>query len=44
MHYVYILKCSDANLYIGQTADLKKRFERHKNGIKTQGSRCQLLF
>jgi putative endonuclease len=41
MHYVYILKCSDDKLYIGQTADLKERFERHQNGYvpSTKGRR-----
>jgi len=34
MHYVYILKSKvDGSLYIGQTKDLTKRFERHNSGL-----------
>ncbi len=32
MHYVYILKCSDGELYTGCTEDLKARLDRHENG------------
>lgn len=33
MFFVYILKSSkDANLYIGYTSDLKRRFEEHNHG------------
>ena len=32
MHYVYILKCKDNNIYTGCTNDLKDRIERHKRG------------
>ncbi|MBN2807845.1 MAG: GIY-YIG nuclease family protein [Prolixibacteraceae bacterium] len=32
MYYVYILRCSDDKLYVGQTSYLKKRIERHQNG------------
>jgi len=41
MHYVYILKCSDDQLYVGQTADLRERFERHQKGYvpSTKGRR-----
>ena len=41
MHYVYILKCFDNELYVGQTADLKERFARHQNGYvpATKGRR-----
>lgn len=34
MHYVYILRSiKDSTLYIGQTKDLKKRFDRHNSGV-----------
>ncbi len=32
MHYVYILKCKNGDLYVGCTADIKDRVERHKRG------------
>lgn len=33
MHYVYILTNSDASkVYVGYTADLKRRLREHKNG------------
>ncbi|MDD3498020.1 MAG: GIY-YIG nuclease family protein [Candidatus Moranbacteria bacterium] len=32
MFYVYILVCSDGNLYTGCTNDLKDRIERHGKG------------
>jgi putative endonuclease len=32
MQYVYVLLCSDGNLYTGCTSDLKERFLRHQNG------------
>lgn len=32
MYFVYILKCSDNNLYTGCTENLRERFKRHKNG------------
>lgn len=31
MFYVYILRTSSNTLYIGQTNNLEKRIERHKN-------------
>ena len=31
--YVYILEMKDGRLYVGQTGDLKSRFEDHKNGL-----------
>lgn len=34
MHYVYILFSEkDRRLYIGYTSDLKKRIEKHQNGL-----------
>jgi putative endonuclease len=32
MHYVYILRLANDTFYVGQTGDLKKRIEDHKNG------------
>ena len=32
MYFVYILRFSDYNLYIGQTNDLEKRLKEHLNG------------
>ncbi len=31
-HYVYVLKMSNGELYIGFTHDLKNRLEQHKGG------------
>ena len=28
-YYVYVLECRDGRLYIGQTANLEKRIEKH---------------
>ena len=34
MWYVYILKSSkDGKFYVGSTADLKRRFREHKDGL-----------
>jgi predicted GIY-YIG superfamily endonuclease len=30
MHYVYLLRCADSSLYVGETANLQTR-ERHHN-------------
>jgi len=32
MHYVYILKCRNEDLYVGCTVDIKDRIERHRKG------------
>jgi predicted GIY-YIG superfamily endonuclease len=32
MYYVYILRCSNGQLYTGCTDNLKERIERHQNG------------
>lgn len=32
MYYVYVLDCSDGNLYTGCTSDLKDRMLRHHKG------------
>ena len=31
-YYVYVLKCSDNELYIGCTENLQERMQRHTNG------------
>ncbi|MFZ2970785.1 MAG: GIY-YIG nuclease family protein [Minisyncoccia bacterium] len=44
MHYVYILKSlKDNNLYIGFTADLRKRFKEHNSG-KTRSTKSRVPF
>jgi predicted GIY-YIG superfamily endonuclease len=32
VHYVYILRCADGVLYIGETNDVEWRVERHNEG------------
>ena len=32
MHFVYILRCADASLYIGETDDIAHRVARHQEG------------
>jgi predicted GIY-YIG superfamily endonuclease len=32
MHFVYILRCADASLYIGETEDVTDRVARHDAG------------
>lgn len=32
MFYVYLIKLSNNDFYVGSTKDLKKRLEKHKNG------------
>ena len=49
MYYVYLLKknrVSDRNLYIGSTADLKKRVEEHNRASKgyTSGNKWKLIY
>ena len=31
-HYVYLLRCADASLYVGQTSDLQAREQDHNEG------------
>ena len=31
-YYTYVLKCSDDQLYIGSTKDLRRRIEQHEAG------------
>jgi predicted GIY-YIG superfamily endonuclease len=30
--FVYILRCADDSLYIGETGDVERRLEKHKQG------------
>ena len=32
MHYVYVLRCADGALYIGETRDVERRLAMHNNG------------
>jgi predicted GIY-YIG superfamily endonuclease len=32
MHFVYMLRCADASLYIGETDDIEHRIARHQEG------------
>jgi predicted GIY-YIG superfamily endonuclease len=32
MHFVYMLRCADQSLYIGETDDLANRIMRHQEG------------
>lgn len=32
MHFVYILRCNDTSLYIGETDDINDRLARHEAG------------
>ena len=46
--FVYILRCSDGTLYTGWTNDLKKRLEKHNNGLGAKYTRsrrpCKMVF
>jgi predicted GIY-YIG superfamily endonuclease len=33
MWFVYVLRCNDGSLYIGQTNDLGERLKRHNAGV-----------
>jgi len=35
-HYVYVLRCADISLYVGETSDLRAREQQHNDG---QGGR-----
>jgi predicted GIY-YIG superfamily endonuclease len=32
MHFLYILRCADGSLYVGETDNLDERVARHKEG------------
>jgi predicted GIY-YIG superfamily endonuclease len=38
MWYVYFLKLSNGDIYVGSTNDLKRRFASHQNGHVTSTS------
>ncbi|MCR5482191.1 MAG: GIY-YIG nuclease family protein [Clostridia bacterium] len=40
-NYVYILRCSDGNLYTGWTVDLQKRLECHNSGKGSKYTRAR---
>jgi putative endonuclease len=31
--YTYVFRCSDGKLYVGSTADLKRRIKEHEDGL-----------
>jgi len=39
MHFVYVLKRKDGELYIGYTSDLKRRITEHEKDYK-----CKLIY
>jgi predicted GIY-YIG superfamily endonuclease len=39
VHYVYILRCADGLLYVGETRDLDWRVDRHNDGRACQFTR-----
>lgn len=39
MYYIYALKCGELVLYVGQTTNMKKRFNGHKKRHNSCGSR-----
>ena len=41
MWVVYILRCVDGSLYIGQTNDLEKRVAKHNNGVAAAHTACR---
>jgi predicted GIY-YIG superfamily endonuclease len=36
MHFVYILRCADTSLYIGETPNLATRLMKHNEGSASQ--------
>lgn len=40
-NYVYIVKCKDNSFYTGWTTDLKKRIEKHNQGIGAKYTRSR---
>jgi putative endonuclease len=42
MHFVYILRCADASLYIGETDDIEHRIARHQEGRACQYTATRL--
>ncbi len=42
MRYVYILRCRDESLYIGETDELTSRVDRHNEGRGCRYTACRL--
>jgi predicted GIY-YIG superfamily endonuclease len=42
VHYVYILRCADGSLYIGETEDLGRRLTQHAAGTACQFTAARL--
>ena len=40
-YFVYILRCANGNLYIGCTANLDERLDRHKKGFVPATANCR---
>jgi predicted GIY-YIG superfamily endonuclease len=34
MHYVYLLRCADNSLYVGETSNLQAREQDHNEGVQ----------
>jgi len=46
MYYVYLLKLSNGNIYVGFTEDIKRRFNEHNSGLERTTKRflpCKLI-
>ena len=41
-YYVYILRCSKGELYVGYTSNLKKRLKTHESGKASKYTRSRL--
>ncbi|BCW93150.1 MAG: hypothetical protein KatS3mg007_1044 [Thermoanaerobaculum sp.] len=46
MHFVYVLRSDDGELYVGRTAQLEKRLESHNKGQNrsTRGRQWTLVY
>jgi len=33
VHFVYILRCADGSIYVGQTHDVERRIAKHNEGM-----------
>lgn len=36
MHFVYILRCGDGQLYVGETSDVEQRIAAHNTGAASR--------
>lgn len=41
-HFAYIVECADRTFYAGYTNNLKKRLEKHNNGVASKCTRARL--